>query len=96
MTYKKHIKNVRGRKHKGIFLFALTTCGWCQRTKGLLDELGVEYNYVDVDLLNEEEQDEVIRILEDYDADASFPKTIIDENFVISGFDEEEIRRVLE
>ena len=32
-------------------LYALSTCVWCRRTKQLLDQLGVEYDYVDVDLL---------------------------------------------
>ena len=35
--------------HK-VTLYALSTCGWCKKTKKFLDELGVEYEYVYVDL----------------------------------------------
>ncbi len=92
MTYKEQIKKVEGKKNIEIFVFALSTCGWCQRTKDFLNDLGVEYNYVDVDLLDEEEQDEVERVLEeDYGTESSFPKIIINNEIIISGFDEEKI-----
>ena len=31
-----------------IFLFALSTCVWCKKTKKLLDQFGVKYDYADV------------------------------------------------
>jgi len=51
MEYEKYVKNVQGNNAGDIFLFALSTCVWCRKTKSLLNELGVEYSYVDVDLL---------------------------------------------
>ena len=96
MTYKEQIKKVEGKRNFAIFVFALSTCGWCRRTKDFLNNLGVEYSYVDVDLLDEEEQDEVVKILEnDYRTDASFPKIIINNEIVISGFDEEKIKKAV-
>lgn len=95
MPYQKQIKKVRGKKEAEIFLFALSTCGWCRRTKDFLNSLGVEYSYVDVDLLNDEDQEEVHEIFDDYNTDASFPKIIINNKKVISGFDEKEIREAL-
>lgn len=96
MAYKERIKKIKGKKKADIFLFALSTCGWCRRTKELLNNLGVEYYYIDVDLLSEEEQDEVEKVLEtNYKTEASFPKIIINKN-VISGFNEEKIRDILE
>lgn len=81
---------VKGKKAAEIFLFALSTCGWCAKVKALLNRAGVEYSYVDVDLLGSKEHEEIRREFEKYDTDFSFPKTIIN-NKVISGFDEDEI-----
>lgn len=94
MTYKKHIKKVEGKKNSEIFLFALSTCGWCARTKKLLNELGCAYEYVDVDLLNREDQKEVDDVLDKFEADG-FPTIIINNSKVIQGFDEDKIRRIL-
>ena len=35
--------------------YAMSTCVWWKKTKRLLDELGLEYSYVDVDVLAKEE-----------------------------------------
>jgi len=96
MTYKDKIKKVNGKKTAEIFIFALSTCGWCKKTKDLLNNLGVEYCYVDVDLLDSIDQSEVEGILEhNYDTDVSFPKIILNNKEVISGFNEEEIRKAI-
>ena len=43
--------------HRGkVLLFTLSTCVWCRKTKRLLEELKVAYDYIDVDLLEENEQ----------------------------------------
>lgn len=94
MAYKTSIKHVNGKKGKDIFIFALSTCGWCAKTKALLKKEGCEYSYVDVDLLDEAGQDEVRKDLEKLEADFSFP-TIIINGMVISGFDEQEIMQAL-
>ena len=44
-------KHVPGKKGPYIMLYALSTCPWCQKTKHLLDEMGLEYYYEDVDML---------------------------------------------
>ena len=44
-------KHVPGRNAGKVMLYALSTCVWCNKTKKLLNELGVEYDYTDVDLL---------------------------------------------
>jgi hypothetical protein len=33
--------HVPGKKSRRIMLYALSTCGWCHKTKKLLDDLGV-------------------------------------------------------
>jgi len=48
-------KHVPGKKIGHIMLYALSTCQWCQKTKRLLDEMGLDYYYEDVDLLSSDE-----------------------------------------
>ncbi len=35
--------------HSGITMYGATWCGDCRRSKSLLDALGVEYSYVDLE-----------------------------------------------
>jgi glutaredoxin len=35
-----------------ILVFGLSTCTWCQKTKTTLDDIGVEYWWIDIDVLN--------------------------------------------
>ncbi len=41
-------------------LYALSTCQWCHKTKTLLEELGIAFDYDYVDLLEGKEQDSVM------------------------------------
>ncbi len=92
MGYEKSIKKVSGKKGKDILLFALSTCPWCKKTKALLKNLGVEHSYIDVDLLEGKDKEDVLKEIRKY-ADESFPLIIIDKKKVVQGFDEEEIRK---
>jgi len=55
------IKHVSGKDKGKVFIYALSTCGWCKKTKAFLNEQGVEYSYVDVDLVPAAEQDGVVQ-----------------------------------
>lgn len=92
MSYKSQIKTVTGDTKKKLMLFTLSTCIWCRKTKALLDELGVSYQYVDVDLLSENDQDEAYKGMEKYKS-SSFPTIVFDDGEkVIEGYEEEKIR----
>ena len=88
-------KHVDGRKVGKVMLYALSTCVWCQKTKKLLNELGVEYDYTDVDLLGGEEEQVVMETVKKYNPSRSFPTMVINDKKTILGFDEKEIREVL-
>jgi glutaredoxin len=89
------IKQVEGRKAGKLMLYAISTCPWCRKTKALLNELGVDYSYIDVDLVPEEEEDKISQELEKWNDRLSFPTLVIDDEEVIIGFQEERIRQVL-
>ncbi|MBI4734334.1 MAG: glutaredoxin family protein [Rubrobacteridae bacterium] len=96
MAYSQHIEKVDGTKKSKVFLFALSTCGWCKKTKSLLNELGVEYEYVDVDLLSGVDRDEAKTAMSACNPHQSFPTISIDDGRkCIVGFAEDEIRDVL-
>ena len=86
---------VPGDDHHKVVLYALSTCGWCARTKQLLTDLGVEFSYVYVDLLTGDEQGTVVREVEKWNPRLSFPTIVIDGSKVIIGFREEEIRKAV-
>ncbi len=90
------IEHVEGENKGKIFLFALSTCVWCKKTKKLLEDLGVEYSYIFMDQLDEEDKDEQMKKLEKWNPHCSFPTLVINNEKCIVGFKEEEIREELE
>ncbi|MFC1541229.1 glutaredoxin family protein [Candidatus Latescibacterota bacterium] len=88
------IKHVDGINKGTIFLYALSTCIWCKRTKSLLNDLGLEYSFIDVDLLEGEERASVKRDLKKWNENGSFPTIVIDEERVLINYQEDEIRRL--
>ena len=89
------IEHVDGKKKGKIMLYALSTCGWCSRTKDLLRELGVDFDYTYVDLLEGKEQDDAMNEVERWNPKGSFPTLVIRDKKGIVGFREEEIREAL-
>jgi len=75
-----------------IFVFALSTCVHCRRSKELLDEMGVDYGHVEVDLLGENEMAEALEEVGKYNPAQTFP-TIIIGSRVIVGYKADDIRQ---
>jgi len=89
------MKHIDGENRGSIVLYALSTCGWCKKTKALLNELGVAYDYVDVDLLTGKDLNEAQDEIERYNPRLSFPTIVIYGKETIVGFDEEKIRKAV-
>ena len=78
---------VEGKKKKNkVFLYTLSTCGWCKMTKQYLKDNDIAYEYLDVDKCSKEEQQEAIEDLKRRNAPMSFPGIIINDKTIISGF----------
>jgi len=90
------LDHVEGRNRGHVVLYALSTCVWCRKTRRLLNNLGVDYYFVYVDLLKDEEKEDVERTVMRVNPRLSFPTVIINETEVIVGYDEDEIKRKLE
>jgi len=89
------VEHVAGKDAGKIMLYALSTCIWCRKTRQLLSELGVEYDYLYVDLLQGEERSNAMMMLEKWNPDISFPTMVINDVKSIAGFKEKEIREAL-
>ena len=88
-------KTIKGVKMGDILIYALSTCVWCGKTKKLLQDMGVEFSYIDVDLLEGEDKKKVDAELKKWNPRGSFPTVIIDNKKCIIGYKEDEIRQTL-
>jgi glutaredoxin-like protein NrdH len=96
MGYFMQFSKVSGKKndHK-VSVYALSTCVWCKLTKQYLSENNVEYEFVDVDLLDDEDKDKVHQTVLSKGGALSYPTTIVDDKIVITGFRKDKLKEVL-
>ena len=71
------------KSHK-VLLYALSTCAWCKRTKKLLSEEGIEYEFIDVDLCGKEDREKVKKDILSRGGRLSYPVIIVDNKIFIS------------
>jgi len=86
--------HIKGKNVGKLMLYALSTCIWCKKTKKLLDELRIEYEYVDVDLLEGEDSARAKDEIRKWNPQCSFPTLVINGERCITGFDEKKIREL--
>ncbi len=88
-------EHVNGEKKGKILLYALSTCGWCRKTKEFLNDLGVDYDFIFVDQLDGQDKDEIMDEIKKWNPRCSFPTIVIDNEKCIVGFKEDEIKEAL-
>ena len=89
------IEHVEGENKGKILLYALSTCGWCKKTKEFLNKLGVEYSYVFVDLVDDSERDKIIAEVRKHNPRNSYPTVVINDKKCIVGYKTDEIKEAL-
>ena len=89
------INHVEGENKGHVMLYALSTCGWCKRTKGLLEDMKVDFYYTEVDLLHGAERAEAIDAIKKWNPRCSFPSLVYNDSQCIIGFDEAKIKEIL-
>jgi glutaredoxin len=77
-----------------VKLYTLSTCFHCKALKKFLADHGVEYEYLDIDLLTGGAREAVIEEVRKFNPYCTFP-TIIIADKVIVGFREPVVREVL-
>jgi glutaredoxin-like protein NrdH len=86
---------VDGENRGEIVFYALSTCGWCRKTKSFLDELGVGYKYRYVDMAFGAEREELLKEMERWNPRRSFPTIVINKEKAIIGYKPDRIKEVL-
>ena len=89
------IEHVDGDNKGKIMLYALSTCGWCKKTKELLSDLGVAYSFVYVDILEGNEKENAVDEVKKWNPRCSFPTLVINGRECIVGFKEEQIKEAV-
>jgi glutaredoxin-like protein NrdH len=90
-----NLTHVEGKNKGKIVLYALSTCVWCKKTRQFLDDLGVEYNYVHVDLLDQPGSISATEDIKIWNPACSFPTLVINNDKCIVGFKEDAIKEAL-
>jgi glutaredoxin len=90
------LTHVDGENKKNLVLYALSTCVWCKKSKTLLSDLHVAYDYVYLDELTGEERDRAVEQLKQWNPKCSFPSLVVDNATCVVGYDEKKIREALE
>ncbi len=78
-----------------VRLFALSTCPYCRMTKKYLDQLGIEYEFTEVDTLEGDERTTAIDEVQRLSGGKSFPVVVLDDE-VIVGFNKKRMKELLE
>ncbi|MEW5745378.1 MAG: glutaredoxin family protein [Nitrospirota bacterium] len=78
---------------KSVTVYALSTCPMCKRVRRFLEQNGIAFDLVEVDLLDSGEQWLASKEVRKYNPSGSYPTVVIRE--VITGFDEERLKAAL-
>lgn len=84
----------KNKKHK-VLMYAISTCAWCKKTKKFLVDMGVEYEYIDVDLCSKEEREKIRDDIRRRGGVLSYPTLIVDGKKIITGFSPDKIKEAL-
>jgi glutaredoxin-like protein NrdH len=88
------VEHVAGRNAGKVMLYALSTCVWCRKTRLLLEELGVAFDYEYVDLLRGEERTRAMDAVRKVNPSQNYPTLLVNGKCIV-GFLEKDIREVL-
>jgi len=79
-----------------VLLYAISTCAWCKLTKQFLKENNVKYDYIDIDLCDEKDKEEIRNHIRKLGGNLEYPAIIIDKKILINGFQKDKLRKALE
>ncbi|WEU40356.1 MAG: glutaredoxin family protein [Candidatus Odinarchaeum yellowstonii] len=98
MNAELNFTHVSGRRNAcKITVYALSTCGFCRRALNFLRENEVEFDYIYVDQLPLNVQDELIAKLEkEFNKHVAFPFLVLDGRECYVGFNPEKYQSILE
>jgi glutaredoxin-like protein NrdH len=78
-----------------VTLYALSTCGWCKKTKTFLESNDIEFVCHYVDTLSGDEKEQAREAVAKVNPRRSYPTLVVDEDKIVVGYDEDKLREVL-
>jgi glutaredoxin-like protein NrdH len=90
-----NIIRVEGDERAEIFLYTLSTCAWCRKTKAWLKKRRLSFSYVDVDLERPEDRGAVMNELRRWNPRASFPTVVFNDRDCVVGYKPEKFKELL-
>jgi glutaredoxin-like protein NrdH len=77
-----------------VKMYTLSTCSHCKAAKKFLSDNGISFEFIDVDLLQSEDKENILREVVKYNPQRSFPTIIIGDKTIV-GFREYDIKNAL-
>lgn len=68
---------------KNVFMYTLSTCPWCRKTKKYFTDHKIAFQYVDYDLASQAEQEKIEQEMKIRSGPLSFPWVLIDDELVV-------------
>ena len=90
---KGHVQGPRN-EHR-ITFYGLSTCIWCKRTRKFLEDNGVTFDFVYVDLFHGEDREELVAQIRRWNPSTSFPTTVVDDAECVVGYKPDQLKEVL-
>ena len=81
-------------EHKTVF-YGLSTCIWCRRSRQLLEDAGVSFDFTYVDLLKGKEREHVVDEVRRWNPSVSFPTIVVDDSECVVGHSPEKLKGAL-
>lgn len=90
-----NMHHVDGTDKGKVFIYTLSTCIWCKKTKAFLDAMGVAYDFVEVDILPEDEKERTLTEIKRFNPQCSYPTLVVNNEECIVGYNELKIKETL-
>lgn len=87
--------NLTADAEPSVTLYALQTCSHCKDTKRLLQDRGVPFRMLYVDMMVGDERNDTMRALKRINPSCSFPTVVVGETTIV-GFKQEQIEAALD
>ena len=77
-----------------VFMYTLSTCPWCRKTKQFFKEHNVKFDFVDYDLEADQEQEKILEEMSKHTSNPAFPFVMIGKEVVV-GYNPEKYLELL-
>jgi glutaredoxin-like protein NrdH len=87
---------VQGKRNEHrVVVYALSTCVWCKMTKQFLKDNEIDFEFIDVDMCEPQEKEQVRQQIQSKGGNLNYPTTIVDDKIVITGFRKDQLKEAL-